>query len=324
MTLGQSPMRYGERERHYIARDGSKPAALYQVTALGRNPRKLIERVDYPGLALSPDGKRLAFVRWDGREETLLMVANADGSDERKLAARKVPDMFSGGLAWSPDGKLIACSVFRINTDSTVVTMNVEGGAKTRLTSQKWFVVGSVAWLADGSGLIISAKERPSPSGQQLWHLSYPDGEVRKLTNDLNGYAGVSLTADSKALVTSQWGSSSSNLWLASNGEASRAIPIPSRTSKDDGLGGLCWTPDGKIVYTSTASGNMDLWIMEADGSNQKQLTMNAGENFLPAVSADGRSLVFVSTRAGGLSIWRMDLDGGNTKQLASGGNITH
>src|SRR6185295_11401317 len=114
----------------------------------------------------------------------------------------------------------------------------------------------------------------------------------RKLTNDLNDYRGVSLTADSSALLTLQE-SLSLSLWLVAQGDSSRATQITARTGKTDGQFGVAWTPDGRIVYTSTASGGLDLWIMNADGSNQKQLTMNAGRNYMPAVSGDGRYIVF-------------------------------
>jgi Tol biopolymer transport system component len=58
---------------------------------------------------------------------------------------------------------------------------------------------------------------------------------------------------------------------------------------------------------------------MNGDGSNQRQLTSNAGINNNPAVSPDGRFIVFTSTRTGASHIWRMDIDGANAKQLTSG-----
>jgi Tol biopolymer transport system component len=54
---------------------------------------------------------------------------------------------------------------------------------------------------------------------------------------------------------------------------------------------------------------------MNADGSNQKQLTTEA-RNLTPSVSPDGRYIVYSSNRAGNFNIWRMDIDGGNQKQL--------
>ena len=60
---------------------------------------------------------------------------------------------------------------------------------------------------------------------------------------------------------------------------------------------------------------------MNADGGNQKQLTIDAGANYSPTVSPDGHYIVFCSRRAGSPNIWRMDIDGSNPKRLTSGSN---
>jgi Tol biopolymer transport system component len=73
------------------------------------------------------------------------------------------------------------------------------------------------------------------------------------------------------------------------------------------------------VVYASRASGNLDLWIMNADGTQQRQLTANAYNNKQPAVSPDGRYIVFVSDQAGTVNVWRIDRDGNNPQQLTSG-----
>jgi Tol biopolymer transport system component len=87
----------------------------------------------------------------------------------------------------------------------------------------------------------------------------------------------------------------------------------------------VAWTPDGRIVYTSKASGNNDqrLWIMEPDGSNQKPLTTNTGMYGEPTVTADGRYILFTARSPNDLNtnIWRMNADGSNPQQLTRGGN---
>ena len=63
--------------------------------------------------------------------------------------------------------------------------------------------VGQVAWLADGSGLLLLVFD-PGLRSTQIWQISYPGDETRKITNDLNNYRRLSLTADSSAIVTVQ------------------------------------------------------------------------------------------------------------------------
>jgi Tol biopolymer transport system component len=164
-------------------------------------------------------------------------------------------------------------------------------------------------------------EEKPTSAHLQIWQLSYPAGAARRITNDLNNYMGVSLSSDSTAMVTVQ-SEANSNLWVAPNGDAARAKQITSGSNSYDNS--LSWTPDGRIVYVTNANGPPDIWTMDSDGKNQKQLTTNTGLNLFSSVSPDGRFIIFNSSRTGGLNtfnIWRMNLDGSNPKQLTYGAN---
>jgi eukaryotic-like serine/threonine-protein kinase len=308
---------------YYLADDAadgnSVRKTLYQIPVSRTTaPRKLLANI-WSSIALSPDGKRLAFVRWQfNQSERTLMLANVDGSSEQKLATSNSPSVFLRDLAWSPDGKIIACGVATPDDRATVIAVNVADGTQRPITSRRLADVRNMAWMADGSALLLQASDPEEGTQPQLWHLSYPDGEARKLTNDLNNYQGISLAANPNLLVTVKV-DYTSNIWIAPYGKASRAIQVTSGTNIEEGGLGLAWTPDGKIVYTSTASGNWDIWIATADGSHKRQLTANAGRNFCPSVSPDGRYVVFGSDRTGVEDIWRMDINGANLKQLTSG-----
>jgi TolB protein len=97
--------------------------------------------------------------------------------------------------------------------------------------------------------------------------------------------------------------------------EASQARQITSGGVK---YYSCAWTPNSKLVCSADASGTRDLWIMDADGSHQKQLTSDAGSNFQPAVTPDGRYIVFGSDRNGKQNIWRIDSDGNHPTQLTN------
>ena len=300
---------------YYNMWDRKGVGEIYQVPALGgAPPRKIIHDV-MPGIVVSPDDRRLAYIRGYAQENTSsLLIANVDGTEERKIFTCNAPDGCWAG-AWSPDGKSFA--LVRWNESgkySTVVEYPLDGGPQREITSQRWMGVGQIEWLGDGSGLVIIASEQKNgPS--QIWYISYPDGAAQKITNDLNGYGNLSLTADSSTLVTVR-GNGLANIWLLNGSDTTSARQITSGNT--EGALGLAWTPDGQIVYSSVASGNWDIWIMQADGSNQKQLTFNASSNRTPTVSPDGRYIVFVSDRTGTDRIWRMNIDGSNPKQLTS------
>ena len=315
---------------------------LYRMPVLGGSPRKVVEDIGGP-IGFSPDGKQIAFVRSavrgggvrsgqrggaSAQGEVALIVANADGTEERKIATRqggpnRFGNFFFGGVAWSPDGKTIATIARASDADGrfqNVVEVPVAGGAERILTSQRWYQIQRLAWLADGSGLLMTAAEKASDSrSRQVWHLSYPGGEARKITNDLNNYMGISLNADSSVLVTVQE-NQSTDIWVAPDGDAGRATQFKSVSSNLDGLDGVMWTPDGKIVFNSMAGGKDGIWIMEADGKNRKQLSTADNIDFGPSITTDGRYIVFSSERTGTPAGWRMDIDGANAKQLAHAG----
>ena len=311
---------------YYVRGEGGSIAFVYQVPTLGGNPRKLATDVDTPA-AVSPDGKQLAFVRHLAKQgEMSVLVVNSDGSGERKLVTRHVPGFYplawqgnSAGPSWSPDGKMIAVAAGTFGRGATVVAVPAAGGAEKPLAPEQWREVGRVQWLPDGKGVVMDGNDQAaSPFSSQLWQVSYPGGEVQRITNDLNVYQEVSVMSDGTALVTTQ-GELLSGVWVAPPGDSAKARQVTSGRGTYDGLQGLAWTPDGRVVFSSNASGNLDLWMMDADGSNRKQLKTAPQTDTSPEVTRDGRTVVFVSNRSGNPNLWRADIDGGNPKQLTHG-----
>jgi TolB protein len=87
------------------------------------------------------------------------------------------------------------------------------------------------------------------------------------------------------------------------------------------------WSPDGKrIAFCRQLSaadstghgGRAELFVMDADGSNERRLTERPGFNSGPAWSPDGRRIAFHSTSSGGADIVIMDADGRNPTVLTS------
>src|SRR6266705_3151249 len=139
------------------------------------------------------NGKRFAFDRNlpTGRS---VMIANADGSGEQKLLTYTPPDIFLQ-VEWSPDDKVIAAATRKITGGlrNEIVAIQVSDGSEKVIGSQKWLALGGFAWLADGSGLVLSGVDQtPGARQSQIWQLSYPEGKAKRMTTDLNNYSGVS------------------------------------------------------------------------------------------------------------------------------------
>ncbi|MFL6211137.1 MAG: protein kinase domain-containing protein [Pyrinomonadaceae bacterium] len=303
---------------HYISSAGGTLVKdLYRVPLLGGATRRLNNDVD-SGVTFAPDGKQFAFIRYGGRtKDSAVIISAADGTGERQLVVRKSPEEIRD-LAWSPDGQTIAYTLYGEDKDgyyTYVGEARVADGQDTMISSARWRVIAGLAWLPDKSALIIAARDRASaPSTPaQIWQVAYPGGEARKLTNDLNEYVSVSLTGDGKTLVATR-SELLTNVWVAPAGDSAHARQLTN--GRENGSGGCVWTPDGRIVYTSLASGYVDIWIMNPDGSGQKQLTFGTDANDAPYVSPDGRYIVFETNRSVGWSIWRMNTDGSGLKEL--------
>ncbi len=298
---------------YYASGEKTGVPSIYQVPALGGTSRKLITDADGP-ISFSPDGNRLSFVRKKGS----LMSADPDGGAVQMIAA------FSDGkilnqTSWSPDGNTIVAAVF-LPEDSRdhLIEIDVKSGTERPFASPHWVRLRGVAWLPDASGVIVSGRD-PDTQLSQIWLISYPGGQSRKVTNDLSSYFGLSLTGDGQTVVSTQQ-TLVSNLWVSYPVESDTATKITSELGRDEGMSGVAWTPDRKVVYTARIRENQDLWIADRDGSENRQLTFNSKSNFSPVVTPDGRLIIFVSTRAGNPGIWKMDIDGGNPAQLTGTG----
>ncbi|HEY9503034.1 MAG TPA: protein kinase [Pyrinomonadaceae bacterium] len=312
---------------YYIDKERNNTiGTLYRVPSHGGEPLKLIRDVDGP-IALSPDEKQLAFVRGASSGERALMVANIDGTGERKLASRMGYESFSfGGPTWSPDGNGIICgAAYTLANERylTLVQVNISDGTIRYLSPQKWKAIGRVSSLKDGKGVVFTATEQRPGSTSQLWYMDYLSGNAYRISKDLQDYHGASVTGDARTLVTKQTETLSS-LWIAPNGDAERATRILSHKD-DDGFNNsyyyrtrFSWMPDGRIMYSSLVNGIPSLSVMNATGTDATQLT-DASESSFPSVTPDSRYVVFVAETMGLSSLWRMNLDGSNRKQLTTG-----
>ena len=304
---------------YFTRQEKSGPAILYQLALLGSNPIKLKTGVDGP-ISFSPHGDRFAFVRHDKESsQFFLMLSNVDGSNEQVLATRKNGDRLSiYGPAWSPDGNLIVCPTSHWDNGfhMQLVGFDPKDGREQVIGDRSWFSLFEVAWQADMSSLVVSARDRET-SPHQLWRIYFPGGGAEKITPDLSDYRGVSIFGDQIVTVKT---TQSSRMWVVSLDAPQEPTLIAS------GVGvnyGLSWTKQNKIVFSSMAQDRLNLSRIDPDGTNQVQLTF-AGDNYTPAASADGRFIVFSSNRSGAFNIWRINADDGSdaTQLTFSDGNF--
>ena len=302
---------------------GSAIWEIYRLPVLGQGATGLKVNPREGHVRPSHDRKRIAFLRFDRDTQTdALIVANTDGSNEQIVASRKWPDRFSFDFGtspvWSADDQHLYIGLVKNDEGGFYVTLyelrlSDRAERTIPLNPQRFEQPYKVTLLSDMSGVVLSAKAQGA-SFAQVWYLGR-NGSARAITNDLSDYRDADLTADSRALVTVQT-QTLSNMSVGPKDDLNQASQITS------GFGryfDLSWSPDGKIVYASDASGSADIFEMTPDGTSVKQLTSGMKRNYAPSVSPDNRFIAFHSNRSGVFQIWRMDRDGSNPVQLTLG-----
>ena len=293
------------------------PLALYRVSLVGGVPTKIVDNPQGK-FAISSDDSQIAFIREainaEGQYEYSLFTVRSDGTGEKKLFTGAHPHEVDTPL-WTPDGATIICSYGNSNgggREFGLIEVSAADGRIKELPAPKFFRITKMAWSPQADALILSARTNLEDNNQ-LWKLTYPGLELTQLTEGLLSYLDLSVARNVNKAAASQM-TFLSDVWIGSSADPKSLKKIT------PAVGNFCWSADGRLIYTSTASGNHDLWIMNRDGSQQRQLTVDAAMDLIPTATSDNRYIVFISNRTGNFQIWRMNPDGSNQVQLTKGG----
>ena len=286
-----SSNRDGDFEIYVMHADGSGAVQLTQNESDGRSEH------DDVVPTWSPDGARIAFVstrdhEGDGFVDGEIYVMRANGSGQTRLTENAAGE---GGPDWSPDGRWIAFSRTAAQTTAEsprfeLVRMEAEGSEPEKLIDDAW-PYGPTALSPDGSTAAFTrcASEKGALDCE-IWVAEVDGGEARQLTD---------APETSTAPVWSPDGTR-----------------IAFRSDRD--RNGLCYFQD-------CTGYNGEIYLMDADGSRQRRLTDDPGDDSSPTWSPDGTRIAFAALRgvegvldlpSEDYEIYVMDADGGNVLQI--------
>jgi TolB protein len=274
----------------FTLRDRVGRLQVFTQKSDGSNRRQLTFEGDNGRPDWSPDGKKIAFGSI-GNGKSWVAVMNADGSNQR-LVVEGSPDP-----DWSPDGSQIAFSHPSASAEghiqSQIWLMNADG-SKLRQITRSSTIKGGPSWSPDGTQMVFilvknpgsptdpqpqigimnadGTKERMLTTKSRVNVRREPDGTttVLETANDANAPAWSPV--DNRIAFWSGIENRYGQVWVI-NSDGTKSTQLtedPTHRNSDD----PSWSPDGKkILFSTGRSGRNELWIMDADGSNERKLS---------------------------------------------------
>ncbi len=290
------------------------------------------------------------------RPQPSVHPASAGAAPERHL--RNVRQLTNGGenaeAYFSADGRRL---IFQSTRDGRACdqeyVVNVDGSGLRRVSTGTGKTTCGFFYANDerilfGSTHAVQATcpAKPDPSKGYVWGLdpfdiytARPDGsDLRRLTDYGVYTAEAVVSPDGKRIVFTSLKDGDLDIYTM-NVDGSDVKRLTSTPGYD---GGPWWSPDGtKIVYRAwhpvdsaltsyrellaqrlVRPNRMELWVMNADGSGQRQITRLGGANFGPSWTSDGTRLIFSSNyrqpRSSNFDLFVVNLDGTGLEQVTT------
>lgn len=260
---------------------------------------------------------RISFTSFRDGELGDIWTMNPDGTHLRKLTAGPLYDAQSD---WSPDGHWIA---FRRGPNASrrlgIWKMDLYGEQQRLLTEGDPAVptqnTTQPAWTPDGNGLVFRATLPPFPDSDIWWMDT--EGHDRHLVSHVPGqqlYPSFSPDMSRIAFTTPVAPDDRAIFTMAPDGsDLVTVFDVPGAYDSAPN-----WSPDGaQIAFESNQDGDMEIYVMNADGTGVRQLTHNTRHDEGPVWAPDGTRIAYTSgpDDLNG-DIWMMNSDGTDQRQL--------
>lgn len=282
-------------------------------------------------------------------------ILNADPGESHISNLRQITNGGENAEAyWSADGQWITFQSTRNGrTCDQQYTMRSDGSQLTKVsvggkTTCGWFLPGAKRlFFASTHAADTACPVKPDPSKGYVWGIDPFDiytvdrngKDLKRLTNFGVYTAEGVLSPDGKRIVFTSLKNGDLDIYTM-NVDGSDMKQLTTTPGYD---GGPWWSPDGKkIVYRAWHPTNpdsikayrdllkqrmirpnrMELFTMNADGSDQKQITTLGGANFGPSWTPDGKKIIFSSNhknpRSGNFDLYLVNADGSGLEQVTN------
>jgi Tol biopolymer transport system component len=216
---------------------------------------------------------------------------------------------WEGQPAISPDGTMVAYTSDEAG-EPDIWVIRTGGGEPLQLTSDA-AIDTDPAWFPDGSAIAFASDRDGTPA---IWQIPPLGGSVVKLLDDA---AEPAISPDGTRIAFSRTGKDGlERIAVAPLDDPSQARVL---TGEDDGFWGHTdpmWSPDGRTICYADFK---NLWAINVDGGEARQLTDSDAVDANPIWSPGGTYILFSSLRGGNWGLWSLHVSDASLHRLTAG-----
>lgn len=261
--------------------------------------------------SFSPDGRNLAFIRFDASAVEKLYIKSIESGTEREVPTGGT---LLNSIAWMPGAQQIAYSL-RSQTGYALWRVRLRDGVRRKLFLD----------ARDARDVSVSASGRrlayvEHVSNSDIWRYSTQAvGEPpTKLIASSRDDEDPQYSPDGKTIAFASTRSGPSEIWTCSS-NGTNCLQI---THTGSSLSGSpAWSLSGReIAFDSHLQGNTNIYVVPKEGGAMRRVTSGGAAHSVPFWSHDDRWIYFCWNRTGLQQIWKVPSGGGEATQVTTDG----
>ncbi len=222
-----------------------------------------------------------------------LYAVDADGSGQKLLREESTFDLW--GPAWSPDGQHIAVSFNERSGDKGEIYLLDSHGQNLTPLTHNGRSNYNPAWSHDGKQIAFFSQQGKDVATAELYVINADGTNERRLTQNQAQEYGAAWSPDDRQIA---FGTKMEGGWQIDVMDATSTNPHPLAVRANGSA--PAWSPDGQwLSITSERDGNADIFVLAADGRDQRNVTNDPSIDSNSSWSPDGSQLAFWSDRTG-------------------------